>query len=49
MTALEASPPEAARLSTTDRYLPVWIGVAMIAGLALGRLVPGFDSAVGAV
>ncbi|HJE89610.1 MAG TPA: ACR3 family arsenite efflux transporter [Dietzia timorensis] len=49
MTAPEAPQPEAARLSTTDRYLPVWIGVAMIAGLALGRLVPGFDSAVGAV
>lgn len=49
MTAPEAPQPEAARLSTTDRYLPVWIGVAMIAGLALGRLVPGFDSAVGVV
>lgn len=49
MTAPEAPQPEAARLSTTDRYLPVWIGVAMVAGLALGHLVPGFDSAVGAV
>lgn len=29
------------RMSTLDKYLAVWIGVAMIAGLMLGRLVPG--------
>ena len=32
-----------ARLSTLDRYLPVWIGLAMAAGLLLGRWVPGLD------
>src|SRR5690606_20316435 len=32
----------AGRLSTLDRWLPVWIGLAMVAGLALGRLIPGF-------
>lgn len=36
-------------LSTTDKYLPVWIGAAMVAGLLLGRLVPGLDSWLGAV
>lgn len=43
-----ASPP-AAHLSTTDKYLPVWIGAAMLVGLLLGRLVPGLDSWLGAV
>ncbi|TRW79456.1 ACR3 family arsenite efflux transporter [Mycolicibacterium sp. 018/SC-01/001] len=31
------------RLSLLDRLLPLWIGLAMIAGLLLGRLVPGID------
>ncbi|MEV4250223.1 ACR3 family arsenite efflux transporter [Streptosporangium canum] len=37
------------KLSTLDRFLPVWIGVAMAAGLLLGRAVPGLDSALDAV
>ena len=39
----------AARLSTLDRFLPAWIGLAMVAGLLLGRLVPGLDKAITAV
>ena len=31
------------RLSTLDRLLPLWIGIAMIAGLALGRIFPDLD------
>lgn len=37
------SQPVAAKLSTLDRYLPVWIGAAMVGGLVLGRLVPDLD------
>jgi ACR3 family arsenite transporter len=33
--------PATRRLSTLDRWLPAWIGAAMIAGLLLGRFVPG--------
>lgn len=37
------------RLSTLDRFLPVWIIAAMALGLLLGRLVPGLDDALAAV
>jgi len=39
----------AGQLSALDRYLPVWIGLAMAAGIGLGALVPGLESALGAV
>ncbi|MCZ2807384.1 ACR3 family arsenite efflux transporter [Modestobacter sp. VKM Ac-2983] len=38
-----------ARLSTLDRFLPVWIVAAMVLGLLLGRFVPGLDDALDAV
>lgn len=41
-----AAAPVVERLSTLDRYLPVWIGAAMVGGILLGRLVPGLDSAL---
>ena len=32
------------RLSFLDRFLPVWIGLAMVVGLVLGRFVPGLEA-----
>ena len=37
------------RLSTLDRFLPLWIALAMGAGLLLGRLVPGLNTALDSV
>lgn len=45
-TALQPQPDEqqvVARLSTLDRFLPVWIGIAMVSGILLGKAVPGLD------
>jgi len=37
------------KLSTLDRFLPVWIGAAMLVGVLLGRLLPGLNDALSAV
>ncbi|GAA3494698.1 ACR3 family arsenite efflux transporter [Streptomyces prasinosporus] len=51
-TEVPATPREAsvvAGLSTLDRFLAVWILVAMAVGLGLGRAVPGLNDALARV
>ena len=38
--------PVVGKLSTLDRFLPVWIVIAMAGGLLLGRWVPGLNTAL---
>ena len=52
MSDIAAHPSEAAvirRLSTLDRFLPLWIALAMAGGLAFGSLVPGLDDSLDAL
>jgi arsenical-resistance protein len=44
-----SSSPVVAKLSTLDRFLPVWILTAMVVGLLAGRLTPGLGPALDAV
>jgi ACR3 family arsenite transporter len=37
------------QLSSLDRFLPLWIGIAMAVGLGLGTLVPGINDALDAL
>jgi ACR3 family arsenite transporter len=48
-TAAIDHPAVVAKLPMLDRMLPVWIGVAMIAGLLLGRIIPGLGNGLSAV
>ncbi|HEX9848464.1 MAG TPA: arsenical-resistance protein, partial [Acidimicrobiia bacterium] len=42
-TAATIEEPVLRRLSTLDRFLPLWIGAAMVAGLVLGSLIPDLN------
>jgi arsenical-resistance protein len=44
-----SSAPVVAKLSTLDRFLPVWILVAMAVGLLAGREIPGLGPALDSV
>jgi arsenical-resistance protein len=50
VTSTEAGAPGVvAKLSTLDRFLPVWIIAAMVVGLVAGRFVPGLGEALDAI
>lgn len=42
-TATTLDAPPRARLSTLDRLLPLWIGIAMVVGLGAGKVLPNLD------
>ena len=49
MTTTNADSAVLGKVSLLDRFLPVWILVAMALGLGLGKLVPGIQSALDSV
>jgi ACR3 family arsenite transporter len=49
VTTTATEGPVLRRLSTLDRFLPLWIGIAMVGGLLLGRAVSGLDDALSKV
>ena len=44
--SVDSSSPVATQLSLLNRYLPIWIGVAMVTGIAFGRQVPNLNRAL---
>lgn len=45
-TAIAPARATPKRLSTLDKWLPLWIGLAMIVGIFLGRFVPALSDAL---
>jgi ACR3 family arsenite transporter len=46
-TAVAQSPAPAAAMSLFERYLTVWVALCIVAGIAIGQLLPGPVQAIG--
>ncbi|GGD66175.1 ACR3 family arsenite efflux transporter [Croceicoccus mobilis] len=46
---LNAGDPQAAGLGTFEKFLSVWVGGAILAGIALGNLAPGLFASLAAI
>ncbi|TCN50877.1 ACR3 family arsenite transporter [Rhodococcus sp. SMB37] len=49
MTESTESRSVAGKMSVFDRFLAVWIGIAMVVGLLLGRVIPGLGDALSVI
>jgi arsenite transporter len=49
VTATTDHPAVVGKMSTLDRFLAVWIGIAMVVGLLLGRMIPGLGDALSVI
>ncbi|MEE2057382.1 ACR3 family arsenite efflux transporter [Rhodococcus artemisiae] len=49
MTATTEHRSVAGKMSVLDRFLAVWIGIAMVVGLLLGRMIPGLGDALSVI
>jgi ACR3 family arsenite transporter len=44
-----ATPQRAAALGVFERYLTVWVGICIVAGVALGQVFPAATKSIGAL
>ena len=46
---MSATDTSIAPMSVFERYLTIWVGLCIVAGIALGQLMPGVFTAIGAI
>jgi ACR3 family arsenite transporter len=49
MSTVDTADTSIAPMSVFERYLTIWVGLCIVAGIALGQLMPGVFTAIGAM